>query len=111
MEPRTVESHHRRHIRKMDPRGMRAPPDWLAEVLSPSTSRYDRAVKIPVYERAGVSEVWLINPRRRSAAIYRLENDRYAEPTILSMSGRTRLTAVPKAVVDWDRINEKTFEF
>jgi len=98
-------------IRKMDSRGMRGPPDWLAEVLSPSTSRYDRAVKIPVYERAGVSEVWLINPRRRSVAIYRLENDRYAEPTILSMSGRTRLTAVPKAVVDLDRINEKTFEF
>ena len=49
---------------KIDARGVRGAPDWLAEVLSPSTARYDRSVKIPVYERAGVPEVWLIDPRR-----------------------------------------------
>jgi Uma2 family endonuclease len=94
-------------IHKMDSRGMRGAPDWLAEVLSPSTARYDRAVKIPTYERAGVSEVWLINPKRRSLAIYRLANGRYEQPSVLSLSGHTQLTAVPQATVDWDQITRE----
>ena len=94
-------------IRKMDSRGMRGAPDWLAEVLSPSTARYDQAVKIPVYERAGVPEVWLVDPKRRSVAIYRLANGRYEQPTILPLSGRTQLTAVPEVTVDWDRITRE----
>jgi len=92
---------------KLDARGMRGAPDWLAEVLSPSTAGYDRTVKIPLYERAGVPEVWLISPKRRSVAIYRLRGDRYGPPTILSLTGRTRLTAVPGVTVDWDRINAR----
>ena len=92
---------------KLSARGIRGAPDWLAEVASPSTARYDRATKIPVYERAGVPEVWLINPRRRSVAIYRLADGRYEAPTILTLSGRTRLTAVPEAYVDWDRLNSR----
>ena len=46
-----------RDLRKLDSRGMRGAPDWLAEVLSPGTARYDQTKKIPVYERAGVLEV------------------------------------------------------
>jgi Uma2 family endonuclease len=92
---------------KLDARGMRGAPDWLAEVLSPSTAGYDRTVKIPLYERAGVPEVWLISPNRRCVAIYRLRDDRYGQPTILSLTGRTRLTAVPGITVDWDRINAR----
>jgi len=92
---------------KFDARGMRGAPDWLAEVLSPSTAGYDRTVKIPLYERAGVPEVWLISPKRRSVAIYRLRGGRYGQPTILSLTGRTRLTAAPGVTVDWDRINAR----
>lgn len=89
---------------KLSERGIRGAPDWLTEVASPSTARYDQTIKIPVYERAGVPEVWLINPKPRSVAIYRLANGRYEPPAILPLSGRTRLTAVPEASVDWDRL-------
>jgi Uma2 family endonuclease len=92
---------------KIDTRGVRGAPDWLAEVLSPSTASYDRAVKIPVYERAGVPEVWLIDPKRHTVAIYRLANAEYGPPTIQKMSGRTRLTVVPEVAVDWDRVNAR----
>jgi Uma2 family endonuclease len=47
---------------KTDSRGIRGAPDWIAEVLSPSTASYDQIVKLPAYERAGVGEVWLIHP-------------------------------------------------
>jgi len=90
--------------RKVDERGMRGAPDWLTEVLSPSTASYDRSKKIPVYERAGVSEVWLISPKHRSLAIYQLVGGRYQQPTLATLSGRTSLTAVPGVAVDWDRM-------
>jgi Uma2 family endonuclease len=99
-----------RGLHKIDSRGLRGAPDWLAEVLSPTTASYDRSVKIPVYERAGVPEVWLINPSDRSVAIYRLEKGHYARPTILRLNGHTRIAAVPGVIVNWDRMILRVFE-
>ncbi len=42
-------------LKKVDARGMRGAPDWVAEVLSPYTARHDKVVKLPVYERGGGS--------------------------------------------------------
>ena len=38
-------------------------PDWVCEILSPSTARKDRAVKMPVYVRYKVPYLWLVDPR------------------------------------------------
>jgi Uma2 family endonuclease len=89
---------------RVDRRGMRGAPDWLAEVLSPSTASHDQILKVPVYERAGVPEVWLVHPTDRTLAIYRLEDGRYGRPTILELKGQTALTAVPGVSIDWDRL-------
>ncbi|WP_426752141.1 Uma2 family endonuclease [Myxococcus sp. Y35] len=48
-----------------------AAPDWLCEVLSPSTRTLDRVRKLPLYFREGVMNVWLIDPVRRSLEVYR----------------------------------------
>jgi Uma2 family endonuclease len=53
-------------------------PDWLCEVLSESTARWDRMKKMPVYAREGVPHVWLVDPRDRTIVVYRLEGDHYA---------------------------------
>jgi Uma2 family endonuclease len=89
---------------KTDERGVRGAPDWLAEVLSPSTATYDRSVKIPLYERAGVPEVWLIHPTDRTLAIYRLEDGRYGRPIHQELKGQTQLSSVPSVSIDWDRL-------
>jgi Uma2 family endonuclease len=89
---------------KIDERGVRGAPDWLAEVLSPSTASYDQSVKIPLYERAGVPEVWLVHPTDRTLAIYRLEDGRYGRPIYEELKGKTLLSAVPGVSVDWDRM-------
>lgn len=90
--------------RKIDRRGMRGAPAWLAEVLSPGTTRHDRLVKLPVYERAGVREVWLIDPIKRTLTLYRLEAGRYGRGTVLELKGKTKLAAVPGVTVDWDKV-------
>lgn len=46
-------------------------PDWCCEVLSPSTARDDRLLKLPLYARAGVPWIWLVAPDLRTLEIYR----------------------------------------
>jgi Uma2 family endonuclease len=53
-------------------------PDWLCEVLSPSTEARDRAAKLPVYAREGVRHVWLVDPDLRTLEVFRLEGAHYA---------------------------------
>ena len=84
------------------------PADTLVIIeVADSTVETDRRNKIPTYAFAGVPEVWLIDPKRHTVAIYRLANAKYGPPTIQKMSGRTRLTVVPEVSVDWDRVNAR----
>jgi Uma2 family endonuclease len=48
-------------------------PDWICEVLSPSTRSRDREIKMPVYARYGVRYAWLIDPDTRTLEVYALE--------------------------------------
>jgi Uma2 family endonuclease len=50
-------------------------PDLVVEVLSPSTARRDRGPKRDIYERNGVREYWLVDPRRREITILTLGVD------------------------------------
>lgn len=89
---------------KVDDRGMCGAPDWVAEVLSPSTACYDRTTKLAAYERAGVPEIWLIDPTDRTVAIYRLTAGRYSQPVVRELKGRTAIAAVPGIRINWDRL-------
>lgn len=48
-------------------------PDWVCEVISPSTERIDRLKKLRIYAREGIRHAWLINPVPRTIEIRRLE--------------------------------------
>ena len=48
-------------------------PDWVCEVLSPSTTALDRADKLPIYAREGVRHAWLVDPIARTLEVLRLE--------------------------------------
>jgi Uma2 family endonuclease len=52
-------------------------PDWLCEVLSPSTRALDRSIKLGVYAREGVRHVWLVDPLERTLEVLRMEGTRY----------------------------------
>src|SRR5262245_27639994 len=49
-------------------------PDWLCEVLSPSTEKIDRSEKLAIYAGAGVRHVWLINPTIRTLEVLRIDD-------------------------------------
>jgi Uma2 family endonuclease len=48
-------------------------PDWICEILSPSTARHDRIRKLPIYARHEVRHAWLIDPVLRTLEVLRLE--------------------------------------
>ena len=48
-------------------------PDWVCEVLSPSTEEYDRAEKLEIYGENKVQHVWLAAPLRRTLEVFRLD--------------------------------------
>jgi Uma2 family endonuclease len=52
-------------------------PDWLCEVLSPSTEKLDRASKLGRYAAAGVGHVWLVNPSQRTLEVFRRHEDKW----------------------------------
>jgi len=52
-------------------------PDWICEVLSPSTAQLDRAGKLAIYARERVAYAWLIDPLARTLEVLRLEHGRW----------------------------------
>lgn len=52
-------------------------PDWVCEVLSPSTEAIDRGKKLAIYARDGVSHAWLINPASETLEAMALASGRW----------------------------------
>ena len=52
-------------------------PDLIIEVISPSTSRFDRITKLNKYLQAGVREYWIADPDDKAVAAHTLENGKY----------------------------------
>jgi Uma2 family endonuclease len=73
-------------------------PDWVCEVVSPSTERLDRAKKMPAYARQGVAHLWLVSPQARTLEVYRLADGRWL--LLATHEGTTRVRAEPFDAVD-----------
>jgi Uma2 family endonuclease len=58
---------------------VRVRPDWVCEVLSPSTMRRDRGHKQRTYHRAGIGHYWLVEPLDGAVWVYRWSPEGYAQ--------------------------------
>lgn len=54
-------------------------PDWICEVVSPTTGRIDRVRKKAIYAREQVGHVWLVDPIARTLEVYRLDGGHWVE--------------------------------
>ncbi len=55
---------------KLDKHGCKGAPDMIVEILSPSSLRHDRLVKLNLYRRAGVREYWIADPENKSVQVF-----------------------------------------
>ncbi len=60
---------------KLSNRGCEGAPDWIIEVVSPSSSRMDYSVKLFKYRTAGVREYWIVNPMKKVVQTYVFEGE------------------------------------
>jgi hypothetical protein len=75
-------------------------PDWICEVLSPSTQAVDRADKLPIYASHGVRHAWLIDPVAQTLEVFRLEGGRWL--LLGAHRGAVTVRAEPFDAVDLD---------
>lgn len=95
---------------KYTPRRIEGAPDFIAEVLSPSSKTRDLFIKLNKYRNAGVREYWVIDPIKKSVMTYVFENqDDYAYYTFrdhipVSIYG-------DELVIDFSRIDDVVSEW
>jgi Uma2 family endonuclease len=73
-------------------------PDWVCEIISPSTAALDRARKVGVYAREQVGHAWLIDPSARTLEILRLEAGRWV--IVSTDAGDVTVRAEPFAEIE-----------
>ena len=73
-------------------------PDWVCEILSPSTAGLDREKKLRIYAEAGVEFAWLIDPIARRLEAYRRDDTAWSP--IVAHEGSATVSVEPFLGVD-----------
>lgn len=60
---------------KLTDRGCTGAPDFIIEIVSPSTRKHDYLTKNTLYSNAGVREYWIVDPAKERTTVYRYEED------------------------------------
>ena len=75
-------------------------PDWVCEIISPSTARIDRSRKMRIYAREVVAHLWIVDPLTQTIEIYRRDGAHWL--VAATYAGNTPLRAEPFAAVELD---------
>ena len=75
-------------------------PDWVCEVLSPSTEALDRGEKRVAYAREGVRHLWLVTPPARLLEVLRLDGGRWL--IAQTFAGDDKVRAEPFDAIELD---------
>ncbi|MEL7231314.1 MAG: Uma2 family endonuclease [Pseudomonadota bacterium] len=79
-------------------------PDWLCEILSPSTAKRDRTTKMDQYAAWGVQNMWIIDPELRTLESYRLVSDKWLLVKTYDDKGSVHIEPVLDAELDLDEL-------
>lgn len=66
---------------KLNDRGCTGAPDWIIEIVSPSSRRMDYYIKLFKYRAAGVREYWIVDPDKNRIMVYNFDNEDTADYT------------------------------
>jgi len=75
-------------------------PDWLCEVLSPSTQKLDRGEKLPLYARERVAHVWLVDPIEQYLEVLRLDGETFR--IVATFTAAAKVRADPFDAIELD---------
>jgi Uma2 family endonuclease len=82
---------------------VRIVPNLVVEILSPSTTKRDQTEKKEIYERTGVDEYWIVDPRGKAVTLFHRGERGYGDGQTFR-SGMLRSRALPKLRLSLDKL-------
>lgn len=89
---------------KLDDIGCKGAPDFILEVLSPSSQRHDRLVKFNLYQTAGVREYWIADPANRIVQTFLLENGTFTVKELGLADSILRVNVLDGCYIDLSKV-------
>ncbi len=86
---------------KLDEAGCNGAPDWIVEILSPSTAVKDLNNKYQLYQAKGVKEYWIIDPSNNFLTVYLLDiSGKYFRSGVYSTDSKVSSSTLPELTID-----------
>lgn len=87
---------------KLNERGCVGAPDWVIEVVSPSSRKIDYYLKLTLYQMNGVREYWIVDPERKIIIVYDFEH--MAPAALYRFSDKVNVNIYDSLVIDFGKI-------
>lgn len=87
---------------KITDEGCNGAPDWIIEIVSPSSKRMDYDIKLFRYRAAGVRKYWIVDPMKQRITVYNFEHDTMEE---YSFSDKIKAGIYDDFEIDFSEIN------
>lgn len=96
---------------KLDEKGCKGAPDFIAEIISPHTACRDYITKVALYEKHGVKEYWIVHPVDKILIVRILnEKGQYAPPAFYDGKGTLGVKVLPDLAIDLDLLFQQSSE-
>ena len=89
---------------KLDKHGCKGAPDMVVEILSPSTQRHDRLVKLGLYQRAGVREYWIVSPEERAVQVFTLSDGLLLPREVYDRQGVAKVNVLDGSFIELSKV-------
>ena len=88
---------------KLNDKGCQGAPDWIIEIVSPSSKPMDYYTKLALYREAGVREYWIVDPLRQMIVVYDMEHG--DSPVIHSFNDSIPVRIYPGFSIDFNQLH------
>ena len=87
---------------KLNSKGCNGAPDWIIEIVSPSSRQMDYYKKLALYQGAGVREYWIVDPAREIIVVYDFPNE--TPPTIYRFNDSVKVNIYEDFSIDFSQL-------
>lgn len=87
---------------KLTDRGCNGAPDWIIEIVSPSSKRMDYSIKLFKYRSAGVREYWIVDMKKNRITVWNFEDDSMEE---YALTDKVKVNIYENFEIDFSTIN------
>lgn len=88
---------------KLNDRGCKGAPDWIIEIVSPTSKGMDYYTKPSLYHAAGVREYWIVDPIKKVVIIYHMAHD--DGPAIYPLTEKVNAHIYDNLTIDFSQLN------